>query len=278
MGNPTTLQGWVAYGSAMGLNPLNYVPSSMYPDALVSVQRNIKSASNPPSAAQIAQGEACIVVRGLIYFKSVPGDCPSQSQLDFSGAEITQGVGGIASGIASLAGASLPGIGVAVQAISQIFEHHAQAVATEQQTICAVAGIINQVIPYYDNQVKIGVISPGTAKQGVQNFIAQVNGRLQSIYKKCNASCVYMSFLQAHVDFLNTYYPAIAPVGLFSHTPGAAPVTAYPTAPGGVIQVGGGATLSGSVSAGVPAGAETNYLPLAAIVIAALILILAVKG
>jgi len=283
---PTTLSGWVALGVNMGLNPSNYIPASMYAQALLSVQRNIKSASNPPSAAQFNQGQAMIIVRGLIYQKSNPGDCGTYSTLDLSGVGLAQRTGSVASGvlstvakiggsIGSIAGAALPGIGVAVQAITDIFANHARAVATEQETLCSVAGVINQVIPYYDAQVRSGAISPGTAIQGVQNFIQQVNAQLETIYKSCNAACVYMSFLAAHADFLNYYYPAIAPAGLFSVAPGSAPTSNIITSPGGVMQSGNVFSDGLSTAPGVASSSQLSSAMLIGIFVVIGILILA---
>lgn len=270
MAAPTTLAGWLATGPAQGLPLSNYVPQSLYPDALAAVQRNIKSATNPPSPGQYAQGEACLIARGLLYWKSTPGDCGSPTVVDLTSADIASGAGQIAGGIASMAGATIPGLGAAVQAVEQIFAHHAQAVATEQQTICSVAQLMNQIIPYYDLQVRNGNISPGSAIAGMQNFIAQVNAKLQTIYKPCNAACVYMSFLAAHSDFLNTYYPAIAPAGVFAHRPGAPPITASPTAPGGVIQSGGVADY-GNVAAVSPMATSTTEIVIIAVIVGIII-------
>jgi len=175
----------------------------------------------------------------MIYWKSNPGDCGSATHVDLSGAQTVGQVGSAVSGIASMAGASLPGIGVAVQAIESIFAHHAQAVANEQATICSVLGVMNQVFRYYDQQVRSGIISPSTAYAGIQNFISQVTAKLQTIYKVCNSACVWIGVLQAHSDFVEVYYPQIAPSQLSAHAPGAPP-SVYGGSPGGIIAVGAG--------------------------------------
>ena len=235
--SPTDLNGWLALASPMGLDPSNFVPQPMWDMALTVAKRNIKE-SKSPTQAQIYELQACIIMRGLVYWHNSPGDCGYPSQIDFTNSQIAGAAGNLASGIAGMAGATIPGIGAAVQAIQQIFAHHSQAVANEQATLCSVAGVINRVIPYYDNQVRLGYISPSTGYRGVQNFIAQVNAQMQTIFQQCNAACVYMSFLAAHSDFLTFYYPAIAPVQIAAHAPGAPPTSIIPTPPGGVIQVG----------------------------------------
>ncbi len=267
---PQTLQGWIALGTYMGLNPANYAPSQFWNAANASVVKNLHSASSTPPPAQIAQAQSMLIVRGLIYQKKSPGDCGTYTTLDFGNVDLTEGAGKaasgilsglsqVSSGIASFAGAALPGIGIAVQAITQIFANHAAAVADEQTTLCHVAAVINQVIPYYDAQVKSGAIDPSTAYTGVQQFIAQVNAALQQIYKSCNAACVYMSILAAHADFLTTYYPAIAPRQIAPNKPGAAPSSIITTAPGGVPQVGntlGVGSTAALVQGNIPADAQ----------------------
>lgn len=294
---PTTLGGWLALAPTAGLSAQNFAPPSLYASALASTNRNIK-ASGTPTQSQILECQAFLIMRGIIYWRSVPGDCGNPgASLDFSNVQITKDAGEIASGIAggigAIAGAALPGIGIAVQAITQIFAHHDQAVANEQNTICQVAGVMNQVFPYYDSLVRNGQISPGTGVQGVQNFIAQVTAKLQTIYKSCNASCVYISFLQAHSDFLTVYYPAIAPVQYSPHAPGAAPTSITPTAPGGVIRVGNilanglsaiGLLPSNTIepapasSGGVVAASPSNYGALIGIAAIILLLVLVLKA
>jgi hypothetical protein len=283
---PTTLEGWIALGPSYGLSPAGYVPPSLYSAALASVQRNLKSAQNPPPQSQVLEVQAMIICRGLIYQKARPGDCGSPTLVDFSDVQIAQGAGQVAAGIASVAGSAIPGIGAAVQVITQIFAHHDQAVATEQQTLCSVTQVINQVIPYYDNLVRNGQISPGAALYGVQNFISQVNAKMQAIAKQCNASCVYISVLAAHSDFLQTWYPAIAPIGTFSHSPGAAPTSIIPTPPGGVIQVGNMLPTGESTAAFLPttspfspvALGQSNNALLIGIVVVIGVIILALAG
>jgi hypothetical protein len=260
---PTTLQGWVALGPSYGLQPGNNVPMALWPAALASVQRNLKSAQNPPPANQVNEVQAMLICRGLIYQKATPGDCGVPTSIDFTNVSITQGAGQVASGIASLAGTSLPGIGAAVQAITAIFQHHDQAVATEQATLCSVTQLINQVIPYYDNLVRIGAVSPATAISGIQGFIQQVNAKMSAIAKQCDAACVYISVMAAHADFLNTYYPAIAPIQAAAHAPGAPPSSIIPTAPGGVIQVGNAYPGGNTVAVAAPSSGIYTTQPVA---------------
>lgn len=249
--NPNTVAGSLAIAPLCGLPVVNFVPASLQSQCATVAARHV-----PPGSPSdwLAVATASLIARGIIYFKNVPGDCGSPTQVDLSNASAAGEVGQAALGIASMAGASLPGIGVAISLIQGIFAHHAQAVATEQKTICAVAGVINQVFAYYDKQVRNGSISPSSAYTGMQTFLSQVDEQLATIYQSCNASCVYRGILAAHADFVESYYPAIAPVSIFSHAPGGAP-SGLGSVPGGVIQVGE-TVLSPVASAfGISAGA-----------------------
>lgn len=227
------VQDYLDNAPAVGLLSSNFVPQ-----ALRSQCSNVAQNSVPPSAPStfVTACTASLIIRGILYFKNTPGDCGTPTQLNLTASQATSAIGGVAVGIASMAGAALPGIGAAVNAIATIFANHAKAVATEQSTICAVANVINQVIPYYDALVRAGKISPSTAYAGMQNFLNQVNAQLAAIEKTCDAACVYQGILKAHSAFVQTYWPQIAPPQVSSHAPGAPPVSI--TAPGGVVTVG----------------------------------------
>lgn len=263
-----TVQDYLNNAPSVGLLSSNFVPAS-FRSQCGSVAQN----SVPPGAPAtfITACTASLIIRGILYFKSNPGDCGSPTQLNLTDATLTQESGaaasagvklasslaGAGSGIASMAGAVLPGIGVAVSAITQIFANHAQAVAREQSTICSVANIINQVIPYYDNLVRRGQISPSTAYAGMQTFLNQVNAQLASIEKTCDAACVYQGILKAHSQFVQMYWPQIAPAQAVAHAPGAPPASI--TAPGGVVAVGGASYPTNSAPTGTSAAPVEDY-------------------
>ncbi len=239
-----TEQNWLQAAPACGLPSANFVKSAAAIAKAQSVAQNSIPPGAPSDFATVCW--ASLVARGIIYFKSNPGDCPTQSPIGLSNAQLTGIAGGLAgagisigtaaAGIASMAGSVLPGIQVAVSAISVIFAAHAQAVANEQQTICSVANIVNQVFAFYDVAVLTGKLSPTTAYSGMQTYLSQVNGQLETIEKTCNAACVYQGILKAHAVFVQYYYPAIAPSQLSVAAPGAAPIKA--SSPGGVISTG----------------------------------------
>ena len=246
-----TVQNYLDSAPLVGLPSSGFVPQSLRSQC-AAVANNSVPPSAPSTFPVVCQ--ASLIIRGIFYFKSNPGDCGSPTQLDLTDASLTQisgaaaqsgvkiaaSLAGAGSGIASMAGAALPGIGVAVQAITTIFANHAKAVATEQSVICSVSQVINQVIPHYDALVRSGQISPSTAYAGMQTFFNQVNAQLAQIEKTCDAACVYQGILKAHSAFVQMYYPQIAPAQAVAHAPGAAPSSI--TSPGGVVAVGGSAT------------------------------------
>lgn len=250
MGTDTTkwtVQNYLDSAPLVGLPASNFVPQSLRSQC-ATVANNSVPPSAPSTFPVVCQ--ASLIIRGIFYFKSNPGDCGSPTQLNLTDANLTQisgaaaqsgvkiaaSLAGAGSGIASMAGAVLPGIGVAVQAITTIFSNHAKAVATEQAVICSVSQVINQVIPHYDALVRSGQISPSTAYAGMQTFFNQVAAQLAQIEKTCDAACVYQGILKAHAAFVQMYYPQIAPASAASHAPGAAPSSI--TSPGGVVSVG----------------------------------------
>src|SRR5277367_5489800 len=125
---PTTLAGWLALGPTSGLSSQRYAPSSLYASALAVAQRHVPAGFSNPSG-WIILCQAFLIARGLIYWESTPGDCGSSNyDLSTLGQQATQAGGQIASGIAAMAGSSLPGIGIAVSAITAIFQNHDRAV------------------------------------------------------------------------------------------------------------------------------------------------------
>jgi hypothetical protein len=249
--NGWTQAQYLAAAPLVGLYPSGFVPASLQSLAATVAQQN-EPAGAPDDWVLVCT--ASLIARGLIYFKSNPGDCGTPTQYQLGTAQQ------ITLGIANGAASALPGIGAAVQVLQQIFANHEAAIATEQTTICKVTLLINQVIPYYDNQVRIGAISPSSAYLGMQSFLQQANGLLSQIEKKCDAACVYEGILAAHSQFVQIYYPAIAPPQASAHAPGAPPA-AYGTAPGGVVLVGAGsypASVSSPAPGTVPRPAVVN--------------------
>jgi hypothetical protein len=254
----SSVAGVLAIAPACGLPAKNFAPLSFEAQAQVCAT-NANPPGSPTDFVIVCTGS--LLARGIVYFKNVPGDCgtPTTIEPDQSTSEVNA-AGQLAAGVASMAGAALPGIGSFINAITSIFgAAHAKAVATEQSTICSVAGVINQVFSYYDAQVKKGNISPSVAYTGMQAYLAQVIAQLQAIQKKCDAACFYIGVLKAHASFVQSYYPAIAPKGIFSIlTVGGAPTEppALPVGVGGTLVPGGAGAPGGVIATG--AGVSTN--------------------
>jgi hypothetical protein len=239
-------QAYESCGVAQGL--LDY-PGAPVPDD--SQYRLVALRNKPAGAPQDfpAVCEAMLRARGLIYWKNNPGDCgaPPPPQgfssgqiVGLSGAAASGVVGGLGA-VGTISGAATLGIStavtLAVAGIESVFAHHAQAVANEQATICAVAGYFNPLIRQIDAAVRSGQISPSQGVTYMQQVAQQAINGLAGIVKTCNASCVYQAILKAHIDFANYFYNAIAPSQIYPNNPGSAPTT-YGTPPGGVTANG----------------------------------------
>lgn len=217
--------------------------ASLDPSYALVAARN-KPSGAPADFAIVA--EACLRARGLIYFRNNPGDCGAPPGVpSFTSGQIVGLSGGAASGVVgglgsvgALTGAATAGIGTAVSlavaGIESIFQHHAQAVTNEQTTICAVAGYFNPLVKQIDASVASGQISASDGITYMKQVAQQAINGLQSINGVCNAACVYIGVLKAHMDFVSTYYPAISPAeSIGASAPGGAP-TFFGTPPGGV--------------------------------------------
>lgn len=188
-----TVQEWLA------ITGHTYDPN----DPLTSVYQSVAANNNPSHApsGNPALIEACLRVRGMIYWKNSYGDCGTATRVAPSATQI-----------AGVATKGIPVIGSVISNILGLFgAGHAQAVATEQSTICDVANKCNSAIPQIDAAVASGALSVQDAISTMQKAMTMLIAELGTIKKDCNAACVYTSVCQAHADFAKTYYPSIAP-------------------------------------------------------------------
>jgi hypothetical protein len=198
-------------------------------------------------AGFVALCEACLRARGILYSKQSPGDCGSGSSpisgigsgqiVGLSGQAASGVVGGLGAA-GALSGAATFGIGTAVtfavSAIEGIFQHHSQAVANEQGTICSVARYFNPLVQQIDAAVRSGEISAAQGVAYMKQVTNQAINGLQSILSGTNAASYFIGVLKAFADFANYLYPHIAPeLSLSANDPGGAP-DFYGTPPGGV--------------------------------------------
>lgn len=258
-------------------------PGPPFPSDVQS-QYSIVALRNKPSGAPSgfsAVCEACLRSRGLIYWKTSPGDCPAPvAPSGFTSGQIVGLSGNAASGVigglgavGAISGAATLGIGAAVSfavsGLEELFTHHAQAVATEQQTICAVAGYFNPLLKQIDTAVSSGEISADQGVTYVKQVANQASSGLAGILKSCNAACVYQAILRAHADFAAYLYPRITPISMISASaPGSAPIT--PNNPPGAVPDSGasvpirstaGNTYAPSIPGSAPNLTANSLLP-----------------
>ena len=255
-------------GGPEGLYAFPGLGASGMPDSVYDVVSTRNNNTGNPGF--VAPCSANLRARGLIYYKKTPGDCGSGNapSSGFSSGQIVGLSGQAASGVIGglgvagvLTGPATLGIGTAVSlavaGISEIFSHHATAVADEQSTICSVVNYFNPVCRQIDNAVANGQISPDQGVTYMRQVTQQAINGLQTIYKKCNAACYYIGYLRAHADFVSTFYPYLSPdgpTGLRAQAPGAAP-TGTNNPPGAVPDAGAQAPIRSS------SNPLQNYLP-----------------
>lgn len=158
--------------------------------------------------------EACLRTRAVLYYKNQPGDCGSPSQPNTGASDIEAGAQ-IGGAIASSFGAAIPGLGSIISLITSIFEAHAQAVATEQATLCQVSGQATQGIKAIDAAVIAGKITPAQGLQAMQQLSQICASGLSKIAKNStDAANYYVGIMNAHSAFAPYYYAAVAPVGV----------------------------------------------------------------
>jgi hypothetical protein len=129
-----------------------------------------------------------------------------------------RGVGSSTSIGAALGGAALgsvPVVGGALKAALGIFTaHHAQAVKTEQATLCQAVPDANNFLRSIDALVASGQLDPASAvaamQQGFQQWRGEVGAILKDTGGKCNAACVYEKCFQAAIEKRKLDYAAAA--------------------------------------------------------------------
>jgi len=153
------------------------------------------------------------------YWKSRPGDCGGSYSGSFGpGRQIGVGIGlasqgadfantafGLAGAAESVANA-IPIVGQIASVFTSIFsgleQHHAQAVALEQSTLCQAVPAFNAALDSIDQQYRLGQLSGQQAIQALETLYQQMNQGLAQIERtgKCNASCVFLRELRGIID------------------------------------------------------------------------------
>jgi hypothetical protein len=109
--------------------------------------------------------------------------------------------------VAGIAGLALLPLSI----ISGIEQHHAQAVQTEQQTLCNAIPQANAALDLVDQSFYNGTLAIDEANQDLQTILGALEGAVKSIQKSCNASCFEVGMFSGNVSLRTTFlYPRFA--------------------------------------------------------------------
>ena len=121
----------------------------------------------------------------------------------------------IIAGTVAKATSSIPVVGAVAAVIADITgiftSAHANAVAEEQATNCAVAYAFNKYIPVYDAAVASGQMTAGAALAAVTQIIQQqLSPELDPVISAHNIGWAENQILMAHLWFRQQWYPTLA--------------------------------------------------------------------
>jgi hypothetical protein len=106
------------------------------------------------------------------------------------------------------------GLEVGSLIFSAIFSHHSQAVAKEQQVVCAAVPAASDSISAIDGAVQDGTLTPQQGIAALQQLLSSFQGQVASIVKnspsQCNAACVWTKMLTAIVAMKSSQYQDLA--------------------------------------------------------------------
>lgn len=232
---------WDAYISCGSVTPQPLVPDSV----LVNYAA---SAGAKSSDWTLCYAVACMKTRRMIYWKASPGDCGTQGIALNSSTIISMKVGSGLGAAASVDPEPISkGILAGLTAILGGFTAvHAQAVATEQQTGCAVAISFNQAASQLEQAVSQGLIDANTASSIMQQVVQQLQAALSPIVKTGNFGAGMRIALNAMQSFFtDVVFDALTPA---QNIPIITPITA----PRPIASPGAPGTYAGSVGSGYP--------------------------
>lgn len=171
---------------------------------------------------------ACLRVNRIIYYKQSPGDCggptAAQGSVTLAASRAAGGAASAAGGLASSGifaagstalaatgiGAVVVGIGALITGI--IGAHHAQAVATEQATLCDLSNKWGQLAAALEQGIVNGQYNLQDANTGLAQAVAQLDAGIAHIVKECNAACGYRKVLKALQIFnKERVFPSLVP-------------------------------------------------------------------
>jgi hypothetical protein len=191
----TPVQAFMAkYNMSAAYDP-NDPLTSIYAN-LVALYANTAQFANNPARSNATLIEGSLRARQLLYYKKTPGDCSQASSVGLpSFVPIAKGGLATASTVSSALGLGLiggvtAGIGLALVPVMAILQHHAQAVAKEQATLCEVTAFVNSGF----QAVAQANVDWATRKQYFNQITQQGTGQAQGVTQKgshtCNAGCM----------------------------------------------------------------------------------------
>lgn len=242
--------------------------------------------SSQAQGAISSSGQAGRIVQsggGPIY---VPGTADCRASGVSGGAQDLQlagKVGGLAltaasvpwagAGTALIAAPATLGISIAIAGIvgifSTIFQHHAQAVAKEQSTLCTAVPAANNYLNVIDQAVASGTATPQQGLQALDSLSSDFKSAVSGIYKSCNAACVMQMCLDAAIATQRARYTALAaaprPVPVSTAKPSVAPGAAQASGPAAAQIVSSGSTLQLPAASTAQPSTLPSWWPIAAI-------------
>lgn len=115
-----------------------------------------------------------------------------------------------ASSVALASTAILAPIGIITGIVAGIFQHHAQAMQREQNTLCAIIAPTNQSFAAIDKAFNDASITIEQANQELDNLQSAFNHFVAPITKmsnsSCNAACEYIRTVQALIEMRKEIY------------------------------------------------------------------------
>lgn len=174
---------------------------------------------------------ACMKARRMIYWRVNPGDCNSNA-LGLNSSTIVESMVGRGLGSAAtldpepISKGILTGVATILGGFTAV---HAQAVATEETTACAVAVGYNQAAEALEQAIEQGVMTPNQASALLQQIIVQLVAKLSPIVKTGNFGFGMRIALYSMQQFCtDVLYNALVPQTQLA----AVPPPASPGAPG----------------------------------------------
>jgi hypothetical protein len=146
------------------------------------------------------------------------------------GTSIALATGAITAATAGIIGAATMGIGTIIGLYSIFQQHHAQAVAKEQSTLCAAVPAANNYLQVIEHAVASGAATPQQGIQALDSLLSDFKSSVGSILKMdashCNAACYLIIALTAIVNYWKSVYQDYVTQQAAAATVAAAPVPA----------------------------------------------------